>query len=54
MTDPWRESEPLPSMYVYEEGPPLRPIIYGPDGTPYQRPRVPLGFIDPNNLPRNK
>lgn len=45
---------PSPSGNVVIETEKPLAVIYDHNGQPYGRPRVPMGFIDPNNLPGKK
>lgn len=51
MADPWKSSKPLTTCTVVEQEQ-TRIIIYDHTGQPYARPKQPIGFIDPNKLPR--
>lgn len=50
MTDWWDTGPVIPHLTVFETEKP-NVVIYDHNGQPYTRPKVPLGFIDPNNLP---
>ena len=50
----WNEGPMLPSLTVHEQEKPPRSVVYDHTGQPYARPKQPLGFIDPNNLPKSR
>jgi len=51
----WWDAGPLlPPLTVYEQEKPTPAVVYDHTGQAWIRPRPPMGFIDPNNLPVNQ